>query len=711
MTRGRHAPLAWVLTAVFLAFNGHAVSSEPVVAETRWESVEPATTEGLYALQRLDWEHWGLELFLWDVSDVQGRAQFRFLLQLRPDTDRAWTSVGYPRYRTEAGRWHDAVTRGVMSRSRVVEASLDRSDHTFFSVVVPLGATELSVPVGGHTVRLEAGAWIDTLSEGEPARQVSVSAPPPVTPAAAAPGRPVSLAARLRWPGDKPFDDGALDAGERGELLVDVYNDGERTARGVSLRITPAIGGVTSPDVVPVPDIDPGRVATVSVPFEAGFDVEDVSVALTIETVEPYGHDAAPISFELTTRAAEPSALVLTDDFAVEGADLPLPRDSIVTIRLRVRNVGYGEARDVVAAIKPGDGVFPAHDSEERFELGEIGPGAVREITYRCYANQRAERLALHVDLSDEHTRSAPAASVLTLPLESSGTVPRIVRVTPDPRSATPAMSPPPPPLTSDVDRFVPEGVAPRPTALAVVLGIESYIDAPPATYAAQDARTAARYFENALGIPPERVELLLDEEVTLAQMNRVFGRDGWLARRVHEDTEVFVFFAGHGVADGEAFDPFLVPADGDLDYIRQTGFSLDRIVERLAALDAGSVTLFIDACFSGLTREGDTLLAGTRKLVIVPAYRSLAGVSVYSAARGSQVAHSLDDQGHGLFSYYVFKGLAGGADLDGDHRVQAGELGVFLEDEIPRAAARLDREQAPAIFLDDGNRVLVSLP
>ncbi|MDX1390133.1 MAG: caspase family protein, partial [Acidobacteriota bacterium] len=435
------------------------------------------------------------------------------------------------------------------------------------------------------------------------------------------------------------------------------------------------------------------------------------AVPLTIEVVEPYGHDAAPISFELTTRAAEPPVLVLTDDFAVEGAGLPVPRDTIVTVRLRVRNVGRGEALDVVASIRTGDGVFPAHDSQERFELGEIGPGAVREIAYRCYANQRAERLALHVDLSDERTRTTPAESVLTLPLANSDTVPRIVRVTPDPRSAVPAMSSPPPPLTSDVDRFIPEGVAPRLTALAVVLGIESYVDAPPATYAAQDARTAARYFENAMGIPPERVELLLDEEVTLAQMNRLFGPDGWLARRVHEDTDVFVFFAGHGVAEGESFDPYLVPTDGDLSYIRQTGFSLDRIVERLAALDAGSVTLLLDACFSGLTREGDALLAGARRLVVAPVYRNLAGVSVYSAARGSQVAHSLDDQGHGLFSYYVFKGLSGGADLDGDRRVMAGELAFFLEDEIPRAAARIDREQAPAIFLDDGNRVLVSLP
>ncbi|MDX1390103.1 MAG: hypothetical protein R3344_12990, partial [Acidobacteriota bacterium] len=255
MTRTRCAACCVVVAAV-AAFGGSAHPADPV-AETRWESVEPTESEGLYALERLAWEHWGLELFLWDVSDVQGRAQFRFLVQLKPDTERAWTSVGYPRYRTEEGRWHDAVTRGVTSRNRVVEASLERADHTFFSVVVPQSALELSVPVGNDTVRIDTTGWIDTLSADEPTRRVSVSAPPPVIPAATAPGRPVRLVAALRWEGDKPFGDGALDAGERGELLVDVYNDGDRTARGVSLRITPAAGGVTSPNVVPVPDVDP----------------------------------------------------------------------------------------------------------------------------------------------------------------------------------------------------------------------------------------------------------------------------------------------------------------------------------------------------------------------------------------------------------------------------------------------------------------------
>jgi uncharacterized caspase-like protein len=179
----------------------------------------------------------------------------------------------------------------------------------------------------------------------------------------------------------------------------------------------------------------------------------------------------------------------------------------------------------------------------------------------------------------------------------------------------------------------------------------------------------------------------------------------------MHEHTEVFVFFAGHGVADWNAGVPYLIPNDGDLNYLPQTAYPLDLVVERLASLDARHVTVFLDACFSGLSREGQSLIDDARPLVLVPVRRTASGVSLFSAAQGNELASALDEQGHGLFSYYLFKGLAGAADLDQDRNVTDGELKHFLEEQIPRAAAQLDREQSPSIFLHRAGQILVQLP
>jgi uncharacterized caspase-like protein len=173
----------------------------------------------------------------------------------------------------------------------------------------------------------------------------------------------------------------------------------------------------------------------------------------------------------------------------------------------------------------------------------------------------------------------------------------------------------------------------------------------------------------------------------------------------------VFVFFAGHGMMDPGDLELYLVPSDGDVNYVRQTAFPLDLMLGALSELDARSVTLFLDTCFSGRSRLGETLLAGKRPLLVVPQERSaIPGVSIYSAATGSQVAGTLDDHGHGLFTYHLFRGLGGAADLDGDRTVTAQELRFHLEDAVPRAAASLDHEQTPSVFLHDPDRTLVEL-
>jgi hypothetical protein len=604
------------------------------------------------------------------------------------------------------------VIQGPLGRSRVVTASREAGERFFFSVLVRPDAALLRLAIDEETLQLDLRSWLTQLPS---ARQTGGKylAPTPRANSAeqhsSPPGLPVRLRAELRWEGEKPFGDGALDAGESGELIVDVFNDGRRETRDVKLIVsTHGSTDVYFPAEVAVPTIGAGRVRSVSIPFHGGAGLADATVRIRVEALEPYGHDAAPVELELSTRGTPSPTLVLTDDFAIEGAALPIPRDKIVTVRLRVRNTGQGAAQGVVADIATGEGVYAAHDSPTRFDVGDLAPGEVAELGYRCYANQRAEKLILHVALSD--LRSDPSSSLVSLPLESSPGVARIVRVDPDPRDRVP-IAPAPTPLTSDVDRFVPRSPAARPHGLAVVLGVESYPAGPPASYAAEDARTAARYFEHAVGIPAERIQLLLDAEVTLAQLHRIFGKDGWLARRMHEDTEVFVFFAGHGVADWNARVPYLIPIDGDLNYLPQTAYPLDLVVERVASLEARHVTVFLDACFSGLSREGQSLIDDARPLVLVPVRRAASGVSLFSAAQGNELASALDEQGHGLFSYFLFKGLAGAADLDNDRSITDGELKHFLEEQIPRAAAQLDREQSPSIFLDRAGQILVQLP
>ena len=119
------------------------------------------------------------------------------------------------------------------------------------------------------------------------------------------------------------------------------------------------------------------------------------------------------------------------------------------------------------------------------------------------------------------------------------------------------------------------------------------------------------------------------------------------------------------------------------------------------------AVTVFLDACYSGQTRDKDMLLAEARPISIVPVESAVPeNFVVFSASSGSEISGSLPEAGHGLFSYFLMKGLEGEADANNDKKITNGELHSYVRSNVTRQAVRLGREQTPQLQGDE-NRVL----
>lgn len=222
------------------------------------------------------------------------------------------------------------------------------------------------------------------------------------------------------------------------------------------------------------------------------------------------------------------------------------------------------------------------------------------------------------------------------------------------PVAASPAAMPAPK-TGSDLDEL-PKAAAPR-RAHAVVIGVENYREGlPRADFAAGDARLAAEYFKRVLGVPAENVALLVDDRATNTDLQKYFER--WLPNRVKAGDEVYVYFSGHGSPNPVTGDSYIVPYDGDPAYLEQTGYPVKKLYDQLAKLPAKRVLVAMDSCFSGA--GGRSVLAkGARPLVTAVAATALpANVTVIAAAAGDQISNSYQEKGHGLFTYYLLKGL-----------------------------------------------------
>jgi hypothetical protein len=242
--------------------------------------------------------------------------------------------------------------------------------------------------------------------------------------------------------------------------------------------------------------------------------------------------------------------------------------------------------------------------------------------------------------------------------------------------------------------------------AVAVVIGIANYRSLPKADFANDDARVFYDYAIRALGIKPENIKLLVDGDADQADVYQAFKT--WLPSRVRPATDVYVFYSGHGLpaANGQEF--YLLPQRAHRDLVEETAISLSKISAAIQAAKPQSVTVFLDSCYSGLARTGETLLVSARPVALKADKRVFPDeFTVITASQADQISSSSPDLKHGIFSYYLMRGMEGEADINRDGKITAGEMHGYLAERVTRQAGMLNRRQDPQL-VGDANRVLV---
>jgi len=255
-----------------------------------------------------------------------------------------------------------------------------------------------------------------------------------------------------------------------------------------------------------------------------------------------------------------------------------------------------------------------------------------------------------------------------------------------------------------DVDRVPGSNVATRPNAYAIVIGIEEYREKlPKADYAARDAKTMGEYLTKVLGYPEQNVVIRTNEKAAKADLDKYFG--SWLRNHVEPGSSVFVYYSGHGAPNLKKGDAYLVPYDGDPTYVEETAYSVKTLYEQLAALPAKEVVVMLDSCFSGA--GGRSVIAKGAKpmgLSVENSIRPNGKIAVLTASSGDQTSTAYHDKAHGLFTYFVLKGLQKGGFTTGDGSIKLRDLFSYVKPEVERVARKdYNSDQTPQLILPGG--------
>ena len=234
---------------------------------------------------------------------------------------------------------------------------------------------------------------------------------------------------------------------------------------------------------------------------------------------------------------------------------------------------------------------------------------------------------------------------------------------------------------------------------VALIIGIENYLDIPKATYAKADAQYFKEYALKVLGVEDNNLKLLVDEDATYIEINKVLKK--WLVSKIKDNnTELIIYFAGHGLSSADGKELYLLPQDGDADLLSISSISRTILFNEIKNLNPKSVTIFLDTCYSGTSRDNQTLLTNARPVRIIADEQEDIpnNFTIFSASKLDQISSGLKEAKHGIFSYYLMKGLEGNADLNKDKNITNGELLAYMDLNVSQKASELGRQQNPTL-------------
>lgn len=542
-------------------------------------------------------------------------------------------------------------------------------------------------------------------------------------------GFPPNLFVDLSFTDDN--GNGIIEAEESAELNLTITNKGKGKAQGLNVIIEDNIldPSFTIEDKKKIYFINPNESVDISIPIKAGFYVYRAKHFLKINVKEHFGYDMDPAVLILNTLDYQKPKLVfsgleIVDQGQNASAIIPdgkLQAGEMAQMKIVVQNVGQNISYNTKYSVYSTDNNIFIENGKG--ELGNLAIGEVKEFWVNISPNKRItlkDKLPVYLSLTNEKKvgelieslpvaldQKPPQTKTLAVKADIDKLQKQVARFEYQSNKFTANIG-----TIKNIQRVSPSKTV-RNNAIAVIIGVENYSDLPPAPYAENDAEIMKKYFKTRLGV--DKVVIFKDKEVSGFIFDDIFNPEyGELQKSILKgETDLFVFYSGHGVPSKDGKNIYLFPADGKIERLESQGYDLNKFYQSLNDLGARSVTVILDACFSGSSRTSEKIstenIVATKGLRIEPKlvspWKTNPNFNVFNSSAANETSLGFDPSQTGLFTYYMCVGLQGDADLNHDKKITNGELFDFVQSKVVETSKKIFGVQTPQF---NGNRDMI---
>ena len=277
----------------------------------------------------------------------------------------------------------------------------------------------------------------------------------------------------------------------------------------------------------------------------------------------------------------------------------------------------------------------------------------------------------------------------------------------------------------SDVDVDIPISKR-KVNGYALIIGNEDYASyqsdldvSQNVPFATQDAESFKNYLNVMYGMPDENIILLVN--ATYGEMSQSIEKFKKLMEFDGENNNFIFYYSGHGMPDENTNDPYIMPVDIS-GYTVNQAISLNDLLSDFSKSDYKSCSLFIDACFSGVSRSPEPLIkvkgvgkwkvkktkTSTRSFYDFDLISNTGNNNLYfvnpnigekmvlfSSSSGDETSLTDEKNQHGLFTYHLLSNLKqskGEVSYEGLFKYLKNKVGV-------ESIMKYNKQQTPEIL------------
>lgn len=255
----------------------------------------------------------------------------------------------------------------------------------------------------------------------------------------------------------------------------------------------------------------------------------------------------------------------------------------------------------------------------------------------------------------------------------------------------------------SDIDTKIAVNDVKDPNLVVLIIANEHYkeqgFEVEDVPFAVRDGAVFEAYCKKTLGVKDDNINFIYDATggKIRAALNKLSSRLNAYAG----SARAIIYYSGHGMPDEATKDAYLLPVDG-LPADPESAIKTSWIYKRLESMNTKSITVFLDACFSGASREGNTLSKGARGVAIKTKESPVGdNTVVFSAAQGTETAYPYQEKQHGLFTYYILEKLQ-----QSKGNVTLGELSDYVTQQVRlKSSGNGMKDQTPIVAAAESNK------